>query len=542
MKNLLFISIILFAFSCQSEKAKIIDNQVIEPAKFMTNAISDYQEQHRLQFHFSPDSMWMNDPNGMVYYEGEYHLFYQHYPDSNVWGPMHWGHAVSEDLVHWQHLPIGLYPDSLGLIFSGSAVVDWNNTSGFGKDGTPPLIAIFTHHLMAGEKGGRNDFQYQSIAYSNDKGRTWTTYEGNPVIPNTEKIRDFRDPKVIWDAENEQWLMVFAVQNRVRFYASADLKQWDLLSEFGEKIGAHGGVWECPDFFPMTDQATDETKWVLLSSINPGSYNGGSGTQYFVGDWDGKTFTLDAKFIEKMNAQRDKAVWLDYGRDNYAGVTWSDIDRKDGRRIFMGWMSNWDYAQIVPTTHWRSAMTIARTLELTSNTPNGYTVISQAVNEMEKIRGLLTELQPFDLQDSTRVLTEELAFSPATSEVILEMKMTEDAMAYFILTNAKGEEYYVGYNAAANEFFSDRQAAGKQDFSEKFAADNHTAPRNSTNETIKMHLFFDTASAEIFADDGTVVMTDIFFPNEDFNQLKIEVIDGKVEVERLDVYELKSIW
>ena len=209
-----------------------------------------YTEQHRPQFHFSPDSMWTNDPNGMVYYEGEYHLFYQHNPASTVWGPMHWGHAISTDLVHWEHLPIALYPDSLGTIFSGSAVIDWTNSSGLGSDENPPMVAIFTHHNHALEKTESNLFQYQSIAYSLDKGRTWTKYAGNPVIPN-HGIRDFRDPKVSWYEAGQKWIMVLAAQDRVMFYSSPDLITWTMESDFGEEVGAHGGVWECPDLFPL---------------------------------------------------------------------------------------------------------------------------------------------------------------------------------------------------------------------------------------------------------------------------------------------------
>ena len=289
------------------------------------------KEQHRPNFHFTPPSKWMNDPNGMVYYEGEYHLFYQYYPDGIVWGPMHWGHAVSKDMLSWEHLPIAIYPDSLGLIFSGSAVVDWKNTSGFGQNGKPALVAIFTQHDMAGEKAGRNDFQYQSIAYSNDKGRTWTKYKGNPVIPNTNKIKDFRDPKMFWDEAHNQWTMVFAAQNHIKIWASKDLKNWTHQSDFGKEYGTHAGVWECPDLFPIQVENTNEQKWLLLQSLNPGSPNGGSGTQYFVGDFDGKTFTLATDFAK--NVSNSQAVWLDWGRDNYAGVTWSDIPKEDGRRL-----------------------------------------------------------------------------------------------------------------------------------------------------------------------------------------------------------------
>ncbi|MEL6194980.1 MAG: glycoside hydrolase family 32 protein, partial [Bacteroidota bacterium] len=345
--HILSLFLLVSVLACQSPK------QVSETT---SNSSSVYSEPHRPQFHFTPASMWMNDPNGMVFYEGEYHLFYQHYPEDNVWGPMHWGHAVSEDLVNWEHLPIALYPDSLGYIFSGSAVVDWENTSGLGKEGKPPLIAIFTHHDPVKEKAGRNDFQYQSIAYSNDNGRNWTAYEGNPVIPNQNSIRDFRDPKVIWDEDSEQWVMVFAAHDHVKFYGSPNLKDWTHLSDWGKSYGEHGGVWECPDLFSMEVEGSGEKKWVLLQSLNPGSPNGGSGTQYFVGDFNGKEFILDPSFLPSVTD--GKAVWLDYGRDNYAGGTWSDLPNHAGRRFFLGWMSIWDYANIVPTEAWRSAMTL----------------------------------------------------------------------------------------------------------------------------------------------------------------------------------------
>ena len=242
------------------------------------STIQKNKEPHRPTFHFTPPEKWMNDPNGMVYYAGEYHLFYQYYPDSTVWGPMHWGHAISKDLVTWEHLPIALYPDELGYMFSGSAVIDWKNTSGFGKDGQPPMIAIFTHHEPKGAASGTSKtFQYQSIAYSNDKGRTWTKYAGNPVVPNPG-IKDFRDPKVIWDDATDQWVMVFAAWDHVKFYGSPNLKDWTHLSDFGKEWGTHAGVWECPDLFPLIVKGKGEKKWVLLQSLNPGGPNGGSGT------------------------------------------------------------------------------------------------------------------------------------------------------------------------------------------------------------------------------------------------------------------------
>lgn len=495
-------------------------------------------EPHRPNFHFTPPANWMNDPNGMVYFEGEWHLFYQHYPEATVWGPMHWGHAVSRDLVRWEHLPIALYPDSLGLIFSGSTVVDWQNTSKFGLDGKPPLVSIFTQHLMEGEKAGRTDFQYQSIAFSNDKGRNWTKYAGNPVVPNTQKIRDFRDPKVIWDETSRQWLMVFAANDHVKFWASPDLKNWKHLSDFGKGIGAHGGVWECPDFFPITVENTTEKRWVLLLSLNPGSPNGGSGTQYFVGSFDGKNFTLDPDF--QKTASNERGVWLDFGRDNYAGVTWADVPQSDGRRIFMGWMSNWDYATLVPTEKWRSATTLPRELIL-GKTDAGLRLKSQPVTELKKLRRKPYTMKA-QLVEGRFDLSEKSGISPSGMEILLDVDFSENTKADFslVLSNAKGEEYRIGFDAVKSEFYSDRMKSGKRDFSKKFAEKRHIAPRYKKDKRVRLHLFLDVASCELFADDGETAITDVFFPTEDFNKISIVTANGPVKIQSCKAYPLNA--
>jgi fructan beta-fructosidase len=332
MKHLLIFFFIVTFISCSEQHS--------------TQAIQ--KEQHRPLFHFTPRAHWMNDPNGMVFYNNTYHLFYQHYPDSTVWGPMHWGHATSTDLVHWKHKPIALFPDSLGYIFSGSAVADINNTSGFGNNGKIPLVAIFTHHDPTREKQGKNTYQNQSIAYSLDEGETWKKYDSNPVLKNPG-IKDFRDPKVSWYEPTKKWIMTLATLDRITFYSSPDLKHWTKESEFGQNIGAHGGIWECPDLFTLKHDGKDIS--ILLVSINPGGPNGGSATQYFTGTFDGHTF---------MPFQTDTR-WIDYGPDDYAGVTWANTGE---RKIFLGWMSNWQYANLVPTEKWRSAMTTPRDLSL----------------------------------------------------------------------------------------------------------------------------------------------------------------------------------
>ena len=522
MKNLLLLCAILITMTACQEN---VPDEKVEAV-----AVSEYSEPHRPQYHFSPPEKWMNDPNGMVYYDGEYHLFYQYYPDSTVWGPMHWGHAVTRDLMHWEHLPIALYPDSLGYIFSGSAVVDWKNTSGFGKDGEPPLVAIFTHHNMAGEKTGKIDFQYQSIAYSNDKGRRWTKYKGNPVVPNPG-IKDFRDPKVIWDDNSGQWVMVLAAQDQVKFYGSKNLKNWTMLSDFGKNLGSHGGVWECPDLFPLKVEGTGGMKWVLLVSINPGGPNGGSATQYFVGDFDGKNFNLDPGFKNKVT--NEQAVWLDWGRDNYAGVTWSDMPEIDGRRIFLGWMSNWDYAKVVPTEKWRSAMTLPRELRL-KKTDAGFRIFTKPARELELNKGKYSKMQTTRTK-GRMPLASSVNFSPTQMEALLEF--TGDMAVE--LSNKKGEVYRIGYNSKTNEYYSDRTRSGELGFSDKFAAAIHKAPGIVHDSTKTMHIFFDVASAELFADDGQTVLTDIFFPTEDFTKAEL-VFDGKLI--KADFNEMKRVW
>ncbi len=483
-----------------------------------------YDEPYRPQVHFSPPRAWMNDPNGMVVLDGEYHLFYQFHPDSTVWGPMHWGHAVSRDLVTWEHLPIAIYPDEVGTIFSGSAVVDRDNTSGFQTGETPALVAVFTQHSHAGEDAQRDDFQTQSVAYSNDRGRTWTVYDGNPVLPNPG-LRDFRDPKVFWHDETGRWVMALVSGDRVRFYTSPDLKAWTEVSQFGATAGAHGGVWECPDLFPLA--APDGgTKWVLLISINPGAPNGGSGTQYFVGDFDGTTFTPDD----------DRTRWLDGGRDDYAGVTWSDVPARDGRRLFIGWMSNWDYAQVVPTERWRSAMTLPRALRLVDG-PDGLVVASSLVAEAEQLRGPAIVV-PTGVADG-RLPIEGVGGDDAF-EVTATVAPGPEGVVALELANGAGETYRVGVDRGRGLVFSDRTEAGPTAFSDTFAAGVHTTPY-AVGARVTLRVVVDRSSAEVFVDGGRAVMTDLFFPSEPFGRVAL-VAEGGARVESATAWPLRSIW
>jgi len=490
-----------------------------------------YTEQYRPQFHFSPDSMWMNDPNGMVYYEGEYHLFYQYHPHSNIWGPMHWGHAITTDLVHWEHLPIALYPDSLGTIFSGSAVIDWNNSSGLGSRENPPMVAIFTHHNHALEKDGSILFQYQSIAYSLDKGRKWTKYPGNPVLQNPG-IRDFRDPKVSWNEAEQKWIMVFAAQDRIMFYSSPNLIQWEKESEFTAELAKDEGVWECPDFFQLSYE--QDTLWVLLVSIANGGPNGGSGTKYYIGDFDGSTFTCDDA--------TGGARWLDYGKDNYAGVTWSDVPAADGRRIFLGWMSNWQYAQSVPTERWRSAMTLPRELKLEKD-EKGYLLSSIPVLEIEELRIETYKLAPGALGERLNVGPAVEDASPLFEiDLVFEFDPEEELEFGFIMENGQHEKLVAAFNTRTRELSIARDESGNTDFSVNFPG-VHTAPyKTSEAGEIRFHAFIDLSSIELFVDDGALAMTELFFTESGFEEIYLFSNKESVGLKKGVIYKLKSTW
>lgn len=461
-----------------------------------------YQESFRPQYHFSPPKNWMNDPNGLVYYEGEYHLFYQYYPDGNIWGPMHWGHAVSKDLVYWENLPIALYPDNLGYIFSGSAVVDWNNSSGLGEENQSPIVAIFTYHDAEKEKSGEIDYQTQGIAFSNDKGRTWTKYIDNPILKNPG-IRDFRDPKVIWHEKSNSWIMVIAAGDKISFYRSPNLINWTFISDLSPKVANPGEFWECPDLFSLKTP-NNEVKWVLLASINIGAPNGGSGTQYFIGDFDGITFKPDSPEIR----------WIDFGVDNYAGVTWANIPKSDGRRIFLGWMSNWLYGQNVPSFQWRSAMTIPRILELN----NELKLVSRPIQELQNLRASSYQLNTAKIPLNSDLLELELKASSPDFEMIF--------------SNDKGEK--VVFKKNGKHFVFDRSKSGIVDFSIDF-------PKLHFNETDievkEIRIFIDRSSMEFFINNGEMVVTELVFPSTPYTLLETSGIENDVLI-----YTLKSIW
>jgi fructan beta-fructosidase len=485
-----------------------------------SQTISLYHEPFRPQIHFSPKEHWMNDPNGMVYFNHTYHLFFQYYPGASVWGPMHWGQAVSKDLIHWKQLPVALYPDSLGYIFSGSAVVDSNNTSGFGKNGKIPLVAIFTQHDPKGAAAGKNNFQNQSLAYSLDGGYTWTKYAHNPVL-NNPGITDFRDPKVSWYEPGKKWVMTLATKDRITFYSSPNLKNWTKESEFGQSTGAHGGVWECPDLFPLTLKG--KTHWVLIVNVNPGGPNKGSATQYFVGQFDGHVF-IPADTTTK---------WLDYGPDEYAGVTWNNTG---SRRIFLGWMSNWLYGEKVPTSRWRSAFTVPRLLHLIAY--NGNILLASApVKALDELIAKTCRFKNVDIKKG-RSFTGLTGKVSGQYLIILETASVQNFKLTF--ANKKNEKLIVGYDKKQDRYYIDRSHSGIVDFDKNFAG-IATAPRLSANKPIKLTLVTDRASIELFADDGATVMTCIYFPREALDKITLST-DEHLKVKSLSYAELRSIW
>ncbi|AXR06344.1 glycoside hydrolase family 32 protein [Salinimonas sediminis] len=666
------------------------------PASSASESVASRNESFRPQVHFSPKEKWMNDPNGMFFLNGEYHLFFQHNPNDSVWGPMHWGHAVSKDLLHWEELPIALYPDEQGTIFSGSAVVDWNNTSGLGTVDNPPIVALYTYHNAEKEAQGRDDYQTQAMAYSLDQGRTWKKHSNNPVIENPG-IADFRDPKVMWHADSNKWIMALAQKDHIGFYSSPNLIDWTAESTFGKDVGDHGGVWECPELLLLPVEGSDEERYVLLVSISPGGPNGGSATQYFVGDFDGKNFTLDKtmkatlapteatfpsgqvfenfestlsgwnvtgeaftsspvnggypgqpapegyqgaglinSFADKdlatgtlvspeftinqpyinfrigggnlpgevgiqllvdnkvvktetgknteqltfasWNVQQwagktatlqiideasgswghtyiddivfadqpatnraEPAIWLDYGTDNYAGVTFfTSPSSNEQRRIFMGWMSNWLYANEVPTQQWRSAMTLPRTLHLTK-TGQGLRLQNRLIAEVDQLAEESVTKTKMKAGESISLGSEDTTGREAALRYRFKIASQASEKTLLSLENDSGEAVFLTIDTNNAEVFFDRRQSGRIDFSDEFATIQH-APlvTTQTDEDIEVVLVVDRSSVELFIDNGTTVMTMLVFPTAVYNTLQLDAKSSSVS--QLSIERLASIW
>ena len=440
-------------------------------------------EKHRPVYHHTPQYGWMNDPNGMFYKDGVWHLCYQFNPYGSQWENMTWGHSTSTDLVHWKAEPTAITPDALGTIFSGCCVVDKNNTAGFGND------AVIAFYTSAGAR------QMQSMAYSTDGGKTFTKYENNPII--TSNVPDFRDPHVFWNAEAGFWNMILAAGQQMSIYSSKDLKEWKHESDFGAEYGNHGGVWECPDLMKMKVRGTDKEKWMLICNINPGGPFGGSATQYFIGEFDGHKFTCEDEPSETK--------WMDYGKDHYATITFDNAP--DGRHVGIAWMSNWQYANQVPTKQFRSANSIARDFGLFEYNGETYCSVSPA-KEMDAVRG------------------QRISSPSETCEIVVQLK----GDAQLTLRNSKGEKVVITHDAVEQTIDFDRRRSGDVSFSEAFPC-IVTSPTYGQIKTLR--IFVDRSSIEIFDAEGKMAMTNLVFPSEPYNKL---VVKGKAKA---TVYKLK---
>lgn len=473
------------------------------------------KESFRPVYHHTPAYGWMNDPNGMFYKDGVYHLYFQYNPYGSVWGNMHWGHSTSTDLMHWKFEGCAIVPDTWGAIFSGSCVVDHENTAGFGKEA---VVAFYT----SAKSTPWGDIQMQSMAYSLDNGKTFTKYEGNPILTSSE--RDFRDPKVFWYAPGKHWVMILAVGQHMEIYSSVNLKEWKKESEFGAMQGAHGGVWECPDLVEIPVEGTREKKWVLICNLNPGGPFGGSAAQYFVGSFDGKKF---------VNESPTQTKWMDWGKDNYATVTWSNAP--DGRCIALGWMSNWQYANNVPTRQYRSANTLARDLTLYREGQELYLKSTPSV-EVKKARGKKVSIPSFKVSEKHEMvnLFEE---KQGAYEVEIVIQNAGASKIAFCLLNDKGEKVSMYYDLNRKQFVMDRSESGTVDFSKDFPAVT-VAPANVDKE-LTLRLFVDRSSIEAFGEDGKFVMTNLVFPSQPYVKMCFEADKNGYAVKSLNVYKLQ---
>lgn len=473
------------------------------------------KEKFRPVYHHTPAYGWMNDPNGMFYKDGVYHLYFQWNPYGSVWANMHWGHSTSTDLMHWNFEGSAIVPDAWGAIFSGSCVVDHNNTAGFGKDA---VIAFYT----SAKASPWGDVQSQSMAYSLDNGKTFVKYEGNPILTSSEK--DFRDPKVFWYAPGKHWVMMLAVGQHMEIYSSVNLKEWKKESEFGAMQGAHGGVWECPDLVEIPVEGTREKKWVLICNLNPGGPFGGSAAQYFVGSFDGKKF---------VNESPTQTKWMDWGKDNYATVTWNNAP--DGRCIALGWMSNWQYANNVPTRQYRSANTLARDLTLYREGQELY-LKSTPSSEVKKARGKKVSIPSFKVSEKHEMvnLFEE---KQGAYEVEIVIQNAGASKITFCLLNDKGEKVSMYYDLNRKQFVMDRSESGTVDFSKDFPA--VTVALANVDKELTLRLFVDRSSIEAFGEDGKFVMTNLVFPSQPYVKMCFEADKNGYAVKTLNVYKLQ---
>ncbi len=501
---------------------------LVMPCAALATPSARYAQPLRPQFHFSPARHWMNDPNGLVYFDGEYHLFFQYNPQGELWGHMSWGHAVSRDLVHWRELPVAIPEDDRYMIFSGSIVADVNNTSGFARDRAPALVAIYTGAEQPG-----NGLQSQQLAYSTDHGRSWTKYRANPVLDLGRK--DFRDPKVFWYAAARAWIMaaVLSDEHRVALFSSPDLRHWRHLSDFGP-AGATDGAWECPDLFALpVDGDPTRLRWVLKVDVFRSRIAGGSGAQYFTGRFDGTEFSADSDPMDP--AHLPLAHWIDYGMDFYAAASWGNLP-EPGRSVWIGWMNNHAYAQQVPTSTWRGAMSLPRELSLHERAG----VVRLRQEPARELRSLRTHHRHFGPQEltATPYAPWQARRNAGGTELIAELEVGSAAEVGLRVHVGSAQQTTIGYERASGRLFVDRAQSGQ--IPAAVFAERRFAPVALAQGRLRLHVFVDASSVEVFADDGELVFTQQVFPDRLSNAIDFYAEGGPARLARLDRWELQS--
>lgn len=489
------------------------------PSDAQTPAYLD--EDFRPQYHYTAESHQINDPNGLLWYAGEYHLFHQY----NIDGAVHWGHAVSTDLLHWDRLGPALYPDEFGQIWSGSAVVDEHNTSGLQSGDQKVLVAIFTYSQ---KKDGK---QSQGLAYSNDKGRTWTKYSANPILPNTGQS-DFRDPKIFRHEPTQRWVMLVSVGDHLEFRTSTNLREWTKAGEFGHGHGAHGGSWECPDLFQLPVQGTNESKWVLSVSVINGAPGGGSGMQYFIGDFNGETFTNDNS--------PSTVLWQNYGKDYYAGVTWGDRPFPDERRLMIAWTDNWQYREDVPTNGFNGQLSLIRELQL-RRFPEGIRLVQNPAAEYTQLRQWIGSWSNETIAPGTNLLE---GTEGDCLEIALTAIIDRDSATDFGITirAGQGQGTRIGYDRIKNEMYVDRTASGDmprhegQQIGPSWAG-RYAAPLTAADGRIRLRIFVDRSSVEVFGNEREQIST-LILPRRDSKGTSTFCEGGNVQVEQLMVHRI----
>ena len=472
---------------------------------------------YRPFYHQSPEYGWMNDPNGMFYENGRWHLFYQWNPYGSKWQNMTWGHATSTDLINWEHHGAAIVPDGLGSIFSGSCVIDRNNTAGFGRDA---VIALYT---SAGAS------QIQSLAYSNDNGMTFTPYKGNPILTLESEARD---PNMFWNDRTKEWnlILAHALDFEMLIFTSPDLKKWTLQSAFGKGLGSQDGVWECPDLFELPVDGTDRKKWVIIANINPGGPFGGSATQYFIGDFDGKTFTPDKDASGKVPTK-----WMDFGKDHYATVSWSDAPAN--RRAVIGWMSNWQYAADVPTQQYRSANTLPRDVELFTGDDGQVYLASVPSPEMANLRNAVVASASKKGLGKKPASFNLPAAKNGACEIVADIDAKSASEVTLTLGNKIGNKVDIVYNVKEHTISVDRRESGIVNFSENFPCVT-VAPTFENNGKLNLRIFLDSSSVELFANNGKSVQTNLVFPEEPYTTLSLRAV-GNARLDNLKIYSIK---